>query len=123
MSILSIIVTYGNRFHYLEQVVKRLLKEKITKILIISNGSDEIYKNSIFNLKKKNKKIKLIILNKNYGSAFAIKKSFKYALKSDYKFILLLDDDNLPELGSLKILKKKYREYGNSFKNQTITLV
>jgi hypothetical protein len=117
MNILSIIVTYGNRFHYLEQVVKRLLKEKITKILIISNGSDEIYKNSIFNLKKKNKKIKLIILNKNYGSAFAIKKGFKYALKSDYKFILLLDDDNLPELGSLKILKKKYREYGNSFKN------
>jgi GT2 family glycosyltransferase len=117
MSILSIIVTYGNRFHYLEQVVKRLLKEKIAKILIISNGSDEIYKKSIFNLKKKSKKIKLIILNKNYGSAFAIKKSFKYALKSNYKFILLLDDDNLPELGSLKILKKKYRESGNSFKN------
>jgi GT2 family glycosyltransferase len=117
MNILSIIVTYGNRFHYLEQVVKRLLKEKIAKILIISNGSDEIYKKSIFNLKKKSKKIKLIILNKNYGSAFAIKKGLKYALKSDYKFILLLDDDNLPELGSLKILKKKYREYGNSFKN------
>ena len=39
MSILAIIVTYGNRFHYLNQVVKRLLDEEIKKIIIISNGS------------------------------------------------------------------------------------
>ena len=53
MSILGIIVTYGNRFIYLEQVVKRLLKEKITTILIISNGADKISKKRILDLRNK----------------------------------------------------------------------
>ena len=117
MSILGIIVTYGSRFHYLEHVVKRLLKEKIDTILIVSNGSDKISKKLILDLKTKSKKIKLIILKKNYGSALDIKKGLEYALKTDCKFILLLDDDNLPALGFKKILEKKYRQYGNSYKN------
>jgi GT2 family glycosyltransferase len=117
MNILAIIVTYGNRFCYLKQVVKRLLKEKIKTILIISNGADSISTKLILDLKKKSKKIKLIILKKNTGSAFAIKKGLKYSLKSDCKFILLLDDDNLPALRFKKILEKKYQEYGNSYKN------
>jgi GT2 family glycosyltransferase len=117
MNILAIIVTYGNRFNYLNEVVKRLLKEKIKKILIISNGFDKISKKLLLDLKKKNKKIKLIFLKKNNGSAFAIKKGLKYSLKNDCKFILLLDDDNLPALGFKKILKKKYQQYGNSYKN------
>jgi len=117
MNILAIIVTYGNRFYYLKQVVQRLLKEKIKTILIISNGTDNITTKLIVDLKKKSKKIKLIILKKNKGSAFAIKKGLKYSLKSDCKFILLLDDDNLPALRFTKILEKKYQQYGNSYKN------
>jgi len=117
MSVLCIIVTYGSRFRYLKEVVKRILKEKIKNILIISNGSDEISKKSILDLKKKNENIKLIILNKNYGSAFAVKKGLKYAQKSNSKYILLLDDDNLPLEGFKKILLKKYEQYGGSYKN------
>jgi len=117
MNILGIIVTYGNRFIYLEQVVKRLLKEKIRTILIISNGADKISKKRLLDLRRNNKRIKLIILEKNYGSALAVKKGLKYALKSNCKFILLLDDDNLPALGFKKILEKKYQQYGNSYKN------
>jgi GT2 family glycosyltransferase len=117
MNILAIIVTYGNRFCYLKQVVQRLLKEKIKTILIISNGTDNITTKLIVDLKKKSKIIKLIILKKNKGSAFAIKKGLKYSLKSDCKFILLLDDDNLPTLRFTKILEKKYQQYGNSYKN------
>jgi GT2 family glycosyltransferase len=117
MNILAIIVTYGNRFYYLKQVVQRLLKEKIKTILIISNGTDNITTKLIVDLKKKSKIIKLIILKKNKGSAFAIKKGLKYSLKSDCKFILLLDDDNLPTLRFTKILEKKYQQYGNSYKN------
>ena len=116
MNIIAIITTYGNRFHFLNKVINRLLKEKIKKLLIISNGSNEHTKNLILNTNK-NKKIKLIILKKNYGSAFAIKKGLKYSLKSNFKFILLLDDDNLPALGFKKILERKYQQYGNSFKN------
>ena len=116
MNIIAIITTYGNRFHFLNKVINRLLKEKIKKLLIISNGSNEHTKKLILNTNK-NKKIKLIILKKNYGSAFAIKKGLKYSLKSNFKFILLLDDDNLPALGFKKILERKYQQYGNSFKN------
>lgn len=116
MNIIAIITTYGNRFHFLNKVINRLLKEKIKKLLIISNGSNEHIKKLILNTNK-NKKIKLIILKKNYGSAFAIKKGLKYSLKSNFKFILLLDDDNLPALGFKKILEKKYQQYGNSYKN------
>jgi GT2 family glycosyltransferase len=116
MNIIAIITTYGNRFHFLNKVINRLLKEKIKKLLIISNGSNEHTKKLILNTNK-NKKIKLIILKKNYGSAFAIKKGLKYSLKSNFKFVLLLDDDNLPALGFKKILERKYQQYGNSFKN------
>ena len=116
MNIIAIITTYGNRFHFLNKVINRLLKEKIKKLLIISNGSNEHTKKLILNTNS-NKKIKLIILKKNYGSAFAIKKGLKYSLKSNFKFILLLDDDNLPALGFKKILERKYQQYGNSFKN------
>lgn len=117
MNILCIIVTYGNRFRYLKKVVERVLKEKIKDILIISNGSHEISTKLILDLKKKNKNIKLIILNKNYGSALAVKKGLIYAKKINSKFILLLDDDNLPVQGFKKVLIKKYKQYGNSYKN------
>jgi GT2 family glycosyltransferase len=117
MDILAIVVTYGNRFHYLKQVVKRLLTEKIKTILVISNGTDIISTKLILGLKRKSKKIKLIILGKNNGSAYAIKKGLKYSIKSDCKFILLLDDDNLPKVGFKKILEKKYQQYGNNYKN------
>ena len=50
MNILCIIITYGSRFRYLKEVVKRIFKEKIKNILIISNGSDEISKKSILDL-------------------------------------------------------------------------
>ena len=81
MSILAIIVTYGNRFNYLNQVLKRLLKEKIKKILVISNGSEEISKKLIFDFKKKNKKIKLLILKKKLWISFCYKKRPKIFFK------------------------------------------
>ena len=102
----TVIVTYGNRAHLVKKVVERLIEEDVKKIFIVDNGSVENSRNELIKLKNIYKKrIELISLIENTGSAGGFKKGLEAFLKSsDCEYTLLLDDDNLPEKDFLKKL-------------------
>jgi len=120
-NIFAVTVTYGDRFHYLKQVVNSLVKQKIDRIIIVSNGSDKNSLKQIKTLQNRIKCIDLIALKENTGSANGFNKGISQAIKNGANYIWLLDDDNKPEKDSLDILKKELSLYKNK-KNKTALL-
>ena len=93
-----LIVTYGNRFNYLKQVVEACLSEGIKKIFIIDNNSEKESRKKLMEFESKSNRIEVVYLEKNIGSAGGYKIALEKAREcNDCEYILLLDDDNLPE--------------------------
>lgn len=97
-----LIVTYGNRWKYLEQVLRGLLSESlIRQITIVNNNSDYNVKQQINSFQSD--KIVVLDLEKNFGSAYGFHFGFSYLLNQPRaNLLMLLDDDNLPEKGCME---------------------
>jgi len=107
MKVTCVLVTYGNRYYLLSQVVQQLLLLNITSIVIIDNGSIEESKSQLILLQKKYKDlITLFSFNQNKGSAGGFKKGIEIAITLPNDFIWLLDDDNKPNSDTLIELQK-----------------
>ncbi len=107
-SLCVVIVTYADRFEFLDRVIKRIHKENdIKKFFIIDNASVEPSKNLLKNLKiSYPDKVQLYRFEENKGSAGGFKKGIELALKcQECDYILLLDDDNLPEENFLEKIR------------------
>lgn len=98
-----LILTYGDRFNYLKQVLDACVleyknkKDKIFEIVIVDNNSlssEKIREYININLEVK---FRYIFLDKNLGSAGGYSAGLKYFLDTDSDYVLLLDDDNGPE--------------------------
>lgn len=91
-----ITVTYGDRQHFLNQVIDRVLSlTQVVKVVVINNASAHSIDAT---------SDRVITLNnaENEGSAGGYHQGIKYAYEQvDCEFIWLLDDDNLPEKNAL----------------------
>ena len=117
--IFAITVTYGDRFYLLRNVLDRLLNENVYKIIVVDNGSNPRSRSSLLDYQKSlnDNKLHILLLDKNYGSSVGFKKGIQFALQfDDCDFIWLLDDDNLPENGSLNIIRHVYAYLGSHSK-------
>jgi GT2 family glycosyltransferase len=118
-------VTYGNRFHFLKQVIDSALNNGVYKVIIVDNFSEPESRNKLMEYEKAlNGKIKVLYLNYNYGSAGGFKRGLKEA-KSDpeCEFIWLLDDDNKPLDGSLEILMDFWNSLEIEDKEEKVALL
>ncbi len=99
-------VTYGNRFYLLKQVIDSALSEGVYKIIVVDNNSEPESRNRLKEYEKSlNGKIEVLYFEDNYGSAVGFKRGLQVAYNEpECEFIWLLDDDNKPMSGSLKIL-------------------
>ena len=106
MKVCGVIVTYGNRFKYLKQVIDAALKQGVHKVIVIDNNSEIESRDKLRKYEKLlNGKIKVSYLDDNYGSAGGYKRGLEEAYKdSECEFIWLLDDDNKPMRNALKSL-------------------
>ena len=105
MKVCAVIVTYGDRFHLLKQVMDACYKEGINKIIVIDNASAENSRKQLKEYEKEHRdKIRVIYLDENTGSAGGYKRGLEEAYNcEECEYILTLDDDNvIPE----KFLKK-----------------
>jgi len=98
-----VIVTYGDRVRFLTQVVNRALSfNRVAQVVVVNNASTSP-------LNFTDPKVLLLNNTENEGSAGGYRKGIKYAFEQvDSDFIWLLDDDNLPEEGSLDKLLNKW---------------
>ncbi|MEK6461155.1 MULTISPECIES: glycosyltransferase [Heyndrickxia] len=110
-----VIVTYGNRWKFLEQVLDRVTKmNEVNKVILIDNGTSYTLGDRI----KKFEKIKLHSLERNEGSAKGFYQGIELALQEDGQYIWLLDDDNLPNknaLFNLMIVQNHLKSEGKMF--------
>ena len=104
--ICAIIVTYGNRFAYLSQVIHTLLQYENVQVIVVDNNSVLESKNKLLSLKKQNEnKIKILYMKKNVGSSGGYKIGIEYVNKAiECDFLWLLDDDNQPKENALSVL-------------------
>jgi GT2 family glycosyltransferase len=119
MQVCGVIVTYGDRFHLLSQVIDSLLKERINKIVIIDNGSSV---NTQQGLKKYMANVILHRFEENNGTAIAFKAGIIKAFETSCEFIWLMDDDTVPVAGSLDHLKDFWKNFPRNEKEKTIAL-
>lgn len=125
MKICNVIVTYGDRFHLLRQVITACFKEGVDKVIVVDNASAENSKKQLKEFEEEKKeKIKVIYLDENTGSASGYKRGLEEAYKcKECEFIWLLDDDNEPQRNSLKILKEYWNNIDERNKEEKITLL
>jgi len=103
-------VTYGNRWRFLEQVLKRVLSfAEVVQVVIVDNASDFKVIKEVQQFR--DTRLKVINNVDNQGSAGGYKQAVEFAhLFVDTDFIWLLDDDNLPDENALAILLQKWDE-------------
>lgn len=124
MKTAAVIVTYSDRFNFLEKTVNSLLKQDISEIIIVSNNSSASSSRKMHELGKIHKDmISVVDLQKNNGSAVAFNRGVEAALKSDgIDYIWMLDDDNYTEENSLEKLKSVYHEIAGTESGESIIL-
>lgn len=121
----AIIVTYADRFHLLEQVIKACCSEGIDKIIVVDNNSNESSQRELKSLENSlDNCLKVIYLNKNSGSSGGYKRGMEEAYKdNNCSYIWLLDDDNKPQKGSLKTLKEYWESLSKEEQNEKFSLL
>lgn len=97
-------VTYGNRWIFLSEVIKRVLSfEEVTDLIIVNNAAPYDLNNSVKAFG--DSRIQVMNFAENTGSAGGYKAALKTAFeKTNADFYLLLDDDNLPDVDILERL-------------------
>jgi|SRR5688572_2479346 len=119
MKVCGVIVTYGDRFHLLAQVINAFLKEGIDKILIVDNGSSA---NTQAGIKNYSPGLVIHRFEENKGTAIAFKTGIVKALETGCDFIWLMDDDTVPETGSLHALKLSWNNLSKIGKEKNTAL-
>lgn len=107
-SIFAVIVTYGNRENLLYKTIDSVLRQtiKLKEVLIVNNGSKLDGISQMYSFAP----VKVLTLDKNYGSAKAYGIGIYEAVNSGADLIWLLDDDNVADSDSLKVLYDFNRE-------------
>jgi len=105
-----LIVTYGDRWQFLKQVLTRVTDFKqVINIVVVDNAS-------IYNVNEKagelnNNRITVITNKENTGSAGGYKTAIEYGInKTGADLFFLLDDDNLPADDVADVLLKQWKK-------------
>lgn len=103
-NICVLIVTYSNRWQFLEQVLRRVITlENVTNVVVVDNAS--AYSVSSSCLELNDERISVITNAENLGSAGGYKAGLRYFVqKTEADFVWLLDDDNQPAQNALQKL-------------------
>lgn len=109
--IYALVVTYGDRWEYLEQVLFQLENDVWIKgVILINNATsynlDEAVQKANFS------KTTILDMGENTGSAFAIKQGLLHIESlNDNAFVWLLDDDNLPKDDATLVLTQHWNAH------------
>jgi GT2 family glycosyltransferase len=126
MNVCAVIVTYGNRFVFLNEVVSTLCRFKeIKRIVVVDNNSAEESRKGLEKLRKSLAgRMSVKYLERNTGSANGYATGLEIACaSSNCDFIWLLDDDNRPADNAITILKIFWKGIKRRDKEKSVCLV
>ena len=121
--VVAIVVTYAKRHEYVEKVMHEVFHEGVSEVVLVDNAS-QLESRAVYDeLVQSEKRIHLIRNDENLGSSGGFKAGLQYALsylRPD--FLWLLDDDNVPQRGSLKSLVDTWFMIATSHKVDDLAL-
>lgn len=126
MNVCAVIVTYGNRFVFLKEVVDTLCRFKeIKSIVVVDNNSVEESRRGLEGLQASlGGRLRVEYLERNTGSAHGYATGVEIArASSGCDFIWLLDDDNRPADNAITILKIFWKAIKRHDKERSVCLV
>lgn len=99
-------VTYGKRWHLLEQTIQAALSQAVARVIVVDNGAKE----DIASLASARfgDKVHVITVGYNSGSAGGFDKALRFVAETDAEYVLLLDDDNKLLPGAVHNLMHSY---------------
>lgn len=90
-------VVYGNRWHMLKQVADSVLQdEKVRSFVIVDNGCSSPEEMDDYADRYRDRVV-ILRQEKNLGYSPAIVKALEYARNTECDYVLVLDDDSVPE--------------------------
>jgi len=119
VKVLTIIVTYNGKKWVKKTILNVLNNTSITDILVIDNASSDdtvsLVKDLILNCRLSRKRLKLIVLDNNLGFGQANNIGMIWAIKENYNYVFLLNQDAWFIKGTLDDLVdiiEKHPNYG-----------
>ena len=109
---LAITVTFQPEIAQLHRQLE-ILTKSYCDCMVVDNGSQNQAELSLY-LAKNFPHVKLHVFNDNLGIASAQNTGIDYACANDYCFVLLMDQDSIPDLSMVKELKKALHLYPNA---------
>ena len=106
MHVTVVVVTYGDRWKLLQRTLRAAFDAGANDALVIDNYSAEEIAQKIS--QSFPGRAKTLRMDMNLGSAGGYCEGIKAAISNHADFLLLLDDDNCVEPGTLSILKQTY---------------
>lgn len=114
-------VTYGSRSQLLSRALASAFDEGLSHAVVVDNASSvpvgELM-TGIFG-----SRVSVITLPRNTGSANGYSTALKEAYLQGAEYIVLLDDDNVFNAGSLAKLRSAYEQAGQSIPKEHLTVV
>ncbi len=102
-NVLAIVVTY-NRAYFISNTINALLRQtKKCDILVINNGSSD-NTSDILNSFSNNQNVIILEFSDNQGMAGGQNHAMKYAVKNEYDYVWVIDDDMIPSGTALENL-------------------
>lgn len=106
----AIFVTYNPDDNIVENISSIL--SQVSEIVIVDNASNTDAQEILRNISK-DKKVTLILNNRNRGIAYALNQGVKYAISHEYQWLLTFDQDSLAPSDYLKTLLLTYHSADN----------
>ncbi|MFW5453800.1 glycosyltransferase [Thioalkalivibrio sulfidiphilus] len=103
-----VVVTYGDRKSFLEQLVDALPGQGVSRVVIVDNGAQ--WDVCAWAKRITAIEIDIVSLGANLGSAAGFAAGIEHAIGSGAGLIWLLDDDNRPVKDALQALLRVYHE-------------
>ena len=106
-------VIYGDRWKFLSQVIEAVMKDPyVTTFVILDNGSKN--KKEIESAAQiYGDRIVVLRFEENLGSAGGFAAGIKYVQELDCDYLLMLDDDNVPEEGAIEKFMEMRKKIGD----------
>jgi GT2 family glycosyltransferase len=118
VKVTAVTIMYGDRWRFLSQVLEAVMRDPyITTFVIVDNGS----KNELEikeGVKQYGDRVVVLRQEKNLGSAGGFAKGLEYARTTDSDFVFILDDDSVPEDGTVE----KFMEMRKLFPTPNVVL-
>lgn len=114
-SVCCIFVTYNPSKKFIDNF--KIILNQVEKVVIVDNGSTLEDIEMLKELAEYNK-IELILNNENLGIATALNSGVKYALSSNYKWILTMDHDSEAAKDMIQIMLNQYDLLGDKEKEE-----